>query len=360
MEVREKKERESSIELLRIIIVMGVILLHYNNPTIGGGFKYVEEGGINHYYLFLIQNIFVCAVNVFVIMSGYFLCIIQKRSFVKVADLIIQVIFFNGVYYLVAIFFNNTQITFDGIINCFIPKNYYVILYSTLYLISQYINIVIKQLSKIQLRKFVAIMFCLFSCYTIFVDYASAITGLKLEGLSTVGLNGSSAGYTIVNFILLYIVGAYIRLNDSLISKKKLGLILPFLILAMQMITIVEFKNGIGPNIVWNYNNPIIIIVAACILLFFKQIKIQSKVINELAKGVFTCFLFHTTILPFFKIEQMVNSSLLFLVVNQVIMVLVIYLVSYIMYRVYIILSEPFVKMIAPLCLKIDKILFEN
>lgn len=360
MEVKKQGERESSIELLRIISAMGVILLHYNNPAIGGAFIFVEEGSINHYYLFLTQNIFICAVNVFIIISGYFLCTTEKRNFIKVVELIIQVIFFNGIYYLFAIVFNSAQVNFSGVINCFIPKNYYVILYSALYLISPYLNIVMKQLNRIRLRKFVIINFVLFSLYTIFVDYASAFTGLNLGELSTIGLNGSSAGYTIVNFVLVYIIGAYIRENDILVNKKKVSLFLLFLIFTMQMMTIVEFKSGLESNIVWNYNNPIIIIMAACILLLFRQIKIWSKVINELAKGAFTCFLFHTTILPWFKIKQMVTSSLFILVVNQLMMVSVIYLTSYIMYKVYSFFSKPLIKIITPLCCKIDKMLLEN
>ena len=31
-----KKERKSNIELLRIFAIIGVIILHYNNPVIGG------------------------------------------------------------------------------------------------------------------------------------------------------------------------------------------------------------------------------------------------------------------------------------------------------------------------------------
>ena len=38
----ETKQRNSNIELLRIMSMIGVIILHYNNPGIGGaqpGFK---------------------------------------------------------------------------------------------------------------------------------------------------------------------------------------------------------------------------------------------------------------------------------------------------------------------------------
>lgn len=36
--MNKERDRESNIELLRVIAMIGVILLHYNNPTIGGGY----------------------------------------------------------------------------------------------------------------------------------------------------------------------------------------------------------------------------------------------------------------------------------------------------------------------------------
>lgn len=33
----DKNKRQSNIELLRILSMLGVIILHYNNKTIGGG-----------------------------------------------------------------------------------------------------------------------------------------------------------------------------------------------------------------------------------------------------------------------------------------------------------------------------------
>lgn len=33
----KRRDRESNIELLRILAMLGVIILHYNNPSIGGG-----------------------------------------------------------------------------------------------------------------------------------------------------------------------------------------------------------------------------------------------------------------------------------------------------------------------------------
>lgn len=74
------KERNSSIELLRIIAIMGVVGLHYNNATIGGGFRYVREYSVNQLYLYFTDNIFVSAVNVFIIISSFFYAVHKKDS----------------------------------------------------------------------------------------------------------------------------------------------------------------------------------------------------------------------------------------------------------------------------------------
>lgn len=33
----KKAERQSNIELLRVLAILGVVVLHYNNPVLGGG-----------------------------------------------------------------------------------------------------------------------------------------------------------------------------------------------------------------------------------------------------------------------------------------------------------------------------------
>lgn len=43
-----KLERESNIELLRILSMLGVIVLHYNNKSIGG-VQFVTMGGVNYF-----------------------------------------------------------------------------------------------------------------------------------------------------------------------------------------------------------------------------------------------------------------------------------------------------------------------
>ena len=95
-----KENRDSNIELLRIIAMLAVISLHYNNVKMGGGYLYVVWGSFNHLVLQVFEAAGVCAVNVFVIITGYYMCDRDKRYAGKALSLIIQLIVFNIFNYL--------------------------------------------------------------------------------------------------------------------------------------------------------------------------------------------------------------------------------------------------------------------
>ena len=94
-----RKKRESGIELLRILAMCGVVLLHINEKalpdcTVGSG---------NYYILETIESINICAVDLFIMISGYFLCVSQKRVLLKPLALFIQVVVFAQVNFLVRV-----------------------------------------------------------------------------------------------------------------------------------------------------------------------------------------------------------------------------------------------------------------
>ena len=95
--------RLSGIELLRIIAMAGVIILHYNNGQIGGGLKFVSEGSVQQYLLYFTENLFIGAVDLFVMISAFFLCTTNKRKSIKVFELILQVILFDEAFYIASI-----------------------------------------------------------------------------------------------------------------------------------------------------------------------------------------------------------------------------------------------------------------
>ena len=215
-----KKMRDSNIELLRILAVMGVIVLHFNGEY-GNAFQYVENGTINSYMLRYLEGVFVPAVNIFILITGYYMCNQFKRGIIKPFYLIVQVMFFGGITYIVSVVDGTAIFLPSSLVRSVIPCNYYVILYITLYLVSPYINLIFESLHEKQLRLFVLLGFILFSVWPSAIDVLQEISGTQFQGLNTIGLAGDQAGYTIVNFCLLYIIGSYIRICNINWSIRK-------------------------------------------------------------------------------------------------------------------------------------------
>ena len=64
----EKRERQSNIELLRILVMLGVVVLHMNLY----GLKMAAEFSGKFIFMHFTESLFICAVNVFVLITGYF------------------------------------------------------------------------------------------------------------------------------------------------------------------------------------------------------------------------------------------------------------------------------------------------
>lgn len=352
--MKQKCERNSSIELLRIIAIMGVIILHYNNSTSGGGFRYVKEGSINQYFLFLTENLFIGAVDLFILISAYFLCTTKERRLIKVVELNVQVIIFRIAGYILSSIISGNTLSIKALAVFALPVNYFVILYSVLYIVSPYINVLIENISKKDLKKLIIIVVLIFSVWTIMVDFLVSFKGESFNGLSTVGMYGSQYGYSIVNFVMIYVVGAYIRINEIKLRKGTAATLISVLLFILYVVSIAEHKMGVSRITTWNYNNPLIILLAASTLLLFLNFSFNSKIINELARGAFTCFLFHGYFITGVHIKEAVNSSLFVMIFHQICVVILLYLLSYVVYRIYALCTGWIIKILSYLFDKID------
>ena len=65
-----KNVRDSNIELLRILVTLFVIILHYNNKNNGKAFVYAEALPEQYQILVILEMAAICAVNIFVLISG--------------------------------------------------------------------------------------------------------------------------------------------------------------------------------------------------------------------------------------------------------------------------------------------------
>lgn len=198
-------------------------------------------------------------------------------------------------------------------------------------------------------------MIALFSIEPMLIDYIQSFTGKTLLGLSCIGYFGSGNGFTEMNFILLYIIGAYIRKYGISIKKvKKIAyLIIVIAIIVLMSILECEFsKTGI---VTWNYDNPLIIISAALVFDIFTQFKFYNKGINELAKASFTVYLFHFYfIINWVSIKEFINQPVCLLVLHQICVVASLYLIGYIAYKIWSLLTKRLFSKLAPIINKIN------
>lgn len=341
--INGKDGRESEIELLRILTMCGVIILHYNNGDIGGGFSYVKSGSLNYYFLFWLESLCICAVNLFLLISGYFLCVTQKRKVIKPLELILQVMLFSGVMYLVTAISGSDTITVRGFLLSLVPNNYFVILYAAVYIISPYLNILLKKLSHNQWNKFMITMMVLFSIWPTLVDLTGEVMETEWIGLSTVGMYGSQWGYSVVNFILLYIVGAYLRMHGPGRENESKKVLFISILLCTVILTGWSLLYG---NSAREYCNPLIIIEAAAIFLLFRQLHFYNRKVNILAESCFTCFILQNYILGNIRIGDAVQKAFYKMVLHLILSIICIYGICWCISFIYSFIMSPVYKRI--------------
>lgn len=329
-----KYERQSNIELLRIISMLGVIILHYNNKTFGGGLQYAIANSINYYILMVLESLCICAVNLFMLISGYFSCMRKRTTLQKPIALITQVVILSFAWNLICGVVKGT-LTIKGIVASLVPANYFVILYIAVYLLSPYLNILYDRIT----NKFIILLFILFSIYPTLVEVFSQITGGDWFGLSTIGAYGSQWGYQIVNFILMYYMGMYIRKNIQKLEKietSKLFLTLCGIVLLITVWSCISEMAGYSRNMAWIYCNPLVVVEAALVFIIFEKIDFGSvKWINQLSAACFTVFLVHGYFITHIKIDWAVHQNVFIMSGHILICVILIYLAGFVVYKIF-------------------------
>lgn len=341
-----KTARQSNIELLRILAIMGVVVLHINNPALGGGLSYVQHGSLNFYILYALESLFMCAVNLFMLISGYFMCGSKARDLWKPIELIIQVIVINECVYICQKLITHGSLSWGSFLRNLIPANYFVILYCAVYIASPFINKLIASLTDKGFRNLVIVLFLLFSVYPTLVDILGEFQGSAFIGLSTIGAYGSQWGYTFINFAMMYIIGAYLRKSKTKQSEAGSPALIIILICCVAILVIwARINDRIGylaERTAWDYCNPVVIVEAAVIFMLFTRLHLGTvKTVNVMAKACFTTYLLHPALISYIPVESVVGSNPLMMLIRIFAYVIAVYVVSLAVYIAYGAVTAP-------------------
>ena len=335
--LREKATRNSSIELLRIFAACAVVVLHYN----GMGKAMAASSGITHQVLMIFESFCVCAVDLFIMISGYFLCMTNKRTWDKPIYLLLLLSIINVIGYLLREFITGGGISIITIAHLIIPPHcYFVLLYLTLYVISPYINIVMHTLNEKGRTVLILVMMLLFSVYPTLMDSYQLVMHHEYMGINPVGAWGQQHGYTIVGFSLCYCLGAWLRMNNIAGRLKMWNRIILIFVstLCIYMWFNVEKHTVLNDSVnlidynSLSYSNPFVLVLTFLLLLLFSEMHFQSRFINTMAKSTLVCYIFHLSIIPHLNVESFAQIGGGKLFFHLGLSVLVLYLVSWILW----------------------------
>jgi hypothetical protein len=337
---RIKKTRESNFELLRIFAGLAVVVLHFNYFP-GGGGALANAQGFTRFFLMSLQVLCIGAVNIFILLSGYFNCYSNKIKIGRLLKILLQTSFIQICLSAITSAVHHSW-NLKNLIGTIIPANYFVILYITMMFLAPFINRLMDSLNQKSLTILITIVFIIFSVYSIAVDILKEITGNPWAGLSPIGLDGSMNGYSIVNFVMVYMIGAWLRKTDVL---RKIRLSVLFFALIGCVIILILWRQLL-PGTSWGYHNPLLVLEACTIFGIFSRIRLSSKWVNIVAPASFTCFLIQGKILGLMN-ERITNlKTLPEVLLHLIITVLGIYLISIGVMFLWDYISKPIEKLI--------------
>ena len=336
--------RSSGIELLRIFAMFLVLTSHYIHGGIGGGFSYVQSGSINELLLYLLECISVCAVNIFVLITGYFMSVKKETDIRKPLDLVIRCLVFLTAYCVTVSIIQREIISFDSINSGILPSYWFVIIYSILFILSPYINRSISACSDRQLGILALLVFVFFSVIPIMLDSISFYSYRMFSWASPIGGSRDNAAQMIC-FVSLYIIGAYIRrIDHKIINAKMYKLILALVLVIILDLVWVLFDKTVYREVLVQFvlHNPLIITEAVLLFMIFRRLNLRSnRVINRTAGAAFSVYITHLFFIRLFNIREYVNRTPVIMMGHIILFCTLLYLAGTVINELYGLVSRP-------------------
>ena len=292
------KKRIVSIELLRIIAMMMVVMLHY----LGKGELLPELTGeitFNGYFSWGMEALCIVAVNVYMLISGYVL-INSEFKLRRLVELICQVLFYTilveGITIATGVV-TLESITLNRVLELIFPFQmehyWFMTAYIIMYLFSPILGTAVRHMGKKQLQNVIVALLIFFSAS---------------KSILPVELMVDQEGYDALWFICVYLVAAYIRLYGvPFLEKNKVrGLLCYFVgcagILGITfLVRAIYLKTGSLDHFIgsaFHYNHILTLLAAVGLFYAFLNMKIPSdkkvsQVICKIAPFSLGVYLLH-------------------------------------------------------------------
>lgn len=224
------------------------------------------------------------AVNTFVLISGYW-GINLKWS--KLLSINWMVTFYSIIFLIlsIALGIHTFSITKDWmyLVPVITKKYWFITVYFALCILSPYLNLLVEHIDKMTFRSMLLV------CFSMFVVLPTVGYIFNFPGIT------EDAGYGIVNFMFLYLLGRYLRFHHTPKFNKYWYLFGYFICAICCAVFHILYSKILcfSFDSLLSYNTIFTFCGSLCFFLFFSQLHIRSKVINKLAVGCLAAYVLH-------------------------------------------------------------------
>lgn len=333
------KDKNSNIEVLKIICMINIIIHH----SFAHSILQIDLSNINFIILYVINIFGKISNNIFILITGYFM-INKKIKPMHIVKIVLETWFYSyAILIISALVFK--KINIDDVINSLVPilsnSEWFVTDYILLYLSIPIINKMIKIINEKEYKYIISF------CVIVF----SILPTIKL-------LEGYFSSY--IWFIILYLIGGYLRINNDsckeLIEKSNILAPLLGIVIIGIMISGIKFR-----LMTIELNNFVFLIFSISVFgIFIKRESFSNKIINSISSSVLGIYLIHDNVIlrkkiwEFFDINTHLKSETFFL--YEIMVVITIFFICLVIDQIRIhLIEKPVLKKIDILIKKYSK-----
>ena len=277
------KERESNLEALRIVAMMAVIGVHLDGAALDLPKPSMDIAALpaRDWWRLIVEAFTIIGVNCFTLISGYFGIRFTLKSFLRFAG---QCVFYGvGICTVVMLLrvatggvwqwseWGESWLVFTHTDLWYVPA------YLGLFILSPLLNAGVKGLTRRQFE----LMLAAFVAMNV---YAGWLQGGRFN----------ATGYTIVQLVMMYLIGRYLGEYVQLRGNRQLRYAAISVYIVASLLTAVM---GVYADSLttFAYNQPLVIASSVALFVAFATMQFRSKVVNWLASGAFAAYLLHKT-----------------------------------------------------------------
>ncbi len=292
----QNKRRMPNLDLLRCVAMMMVVVLHYLGK--GNLLPDLTERGMGAAgaAAWLLESFCIVAVNVYMLISGYFLCTTSFKVS-RLLQLWLQIWFYSVTFGLLGALtgvLKGTSFDFHYLLTLLFPVTmehyWFLTAYIFLYLLLPFVGMAVKKMTKQQLQIAAGLLLVVFCM-------AKSILPVRLET--------DQRGYDCLWYLCVFLTGAYMRrFGVPFLEKKRRGIFLYtggclFIFAGTFLLREVYLRTGRMEMLIkvcLEYNHILAFLAAAGLFTAFCRLRIQgspAKIIGTIAPYTLGVYLIH-------------------------------------------------------------------